>query len=84
MPKADPSVTDALSAFSRPAKTAALLGRSKEFRAAVDRITEAKRAYAPETGAPKKNGRPAKRAADGRAGEKSAGGEMPRGCPKDG
>ncbi len=58
--RSDPSVTDALAALSRSTKAAAHLGPSKNLQKALDTIKEAKRAYAPETAAPKKKTRPAK------------------------
>jgi serine/threonine protein kinase/formylglycine-generating enzyme required for sulfatase activity len=53
----DASVKDALAAFSRSAKAAAILGPSKNLQNAHNAIRDAKRAYAPETAAPKKKAR---------------------------
>ncbi len=58
--RSDHSVTDALAALSRSTKAAALLGPSKNLQKVLDTIKEAKRAYAPETAAPKKKTRSAK------------------------
>ena len=55
----DPSVKDALAALSRSSRTAAFLGPSNNLQKARDTIREAKRAYAPETAAPKKKARSA-------------------------
>ncbi len=58
--RSDPSVTNALAALSRSTKAAEHLGPSKNLQKALETIKEAKRAYAPETAAPKKKTRPAK------------------------
>ncbi|HZW34692.1 MAG TPA: SUMF1/EgtB/PvdO family nonheme iron enzyme [Isosphaeraceae bacterium] len=59
--QADRTVKEALDAFRRSTKAAAFLGPSRDFQRAIDTITEAERAYAPEIAAPKKKGRPPKR-----------------------
>jgi serine/threonine protein kinase len=57
--QADPSVKEALAALRRSTKAAAILGPSKNLQNAHNAIKDAKRAYAPETAAPKKKTRPA-------------------------